>query len=56
MKVKVQITETLQRVVCVDANDNNEAIIKVATDYADGNIVLNADDFVEYKFDIYEDK
>lgn len=42
---KVEITETLQRIVEVEAESLSEAIIKVGTDYDNGKIVLDAMDF-----------
>lgn len=48
MKYKIEITETLQKVVEVEAENFSEAIIKVATDYKDGEIVLDGMDFVGY--------
>lgn len=56
MKVMVKITETLERVVCVEAKDKNEGIVKVSTDYTDGKIVLDENDFVGFKIERYEDK
>ena len=56
MKVKVKITEILERVVCVEANDKNEAMVKVATDYTDGKIALDENDFVGFKIEIYENE
>ena len=48
MKYKVEITETLQKVIEVEAKSLSDAITKVATDYDDGEIVLDAMDFVGY--------
>ena len=44
-KFKVEITETLQRVVEVEAESLTEAITKVGKDYDAGEIVLDAMDF-----------
>lgn len=49
MKFKIEITETLQKIVEVEAADRTEAITKVATDYKAGEIVLDAMDFVGYE-------
>lgn len=49
MKYEIEITETSQRVVEVEATDFTEAITKVATDYNNGEIVLNDTDFVGYE-------
>ena len=45
MKYKIEITETLQKIVEVEANSLSEAITKVGKDYDDGEIVLDAMDF-----------
>jgi nitrogen fixation protein len=56
MKVKVKIIETLERVVCVEAKDKNEGIVKVATDYTDGKITLDENNLVSFKIERYESK
>lgn len=48
MKYKIEITETLQKVVEVEAETLTEAITKVGTDYANSEIVLDEMDFVGY--------
>ena len=45
MKYKIEITETLQRVVEVEAENRTEAIMKVSKDYDDGEIILDVMDF-----------
>lgn len=55
MKFKVQITETLQRIVEVDAEDIDDVIAKVEWDHEQGEIVLDADDFVDVHFSIIEE-
>jgi hypothetical protein len=49
VKYQIEITETLQKVVEVEARSLSEAITKVATDYSKGEIVLDAMDFVGYE-------
>lgn len=54
MKYKIEITETLQKIVKVEAKTLTEAIIKIGRDYHknDGTIELNADNatlFVSFK-------
>lgn len=54
MKFKIEITETLQKVVEVEAENLTEAIIKTTADYKDGEIVL---DYMDCSgFDITEFK
>ena len=48
-KFKIEITETLQRTVEVEAESLSEAICKVGTDYDKGEIVLGSEDFTGYE-------
>lgn len=43
---KVKVTEVLQRVVTVEASNEEDAVNKVQDMYDDCEIVLDADDFV----------
>ena len=52
MKVKVQITETLQRIVEVCVVDKTAAINTVADDYRDEKLILDADDFKGVEFEV----
>lgn len=56
MLVKVKITETLERIVSVEAQDKNEGLVKVATAYTKGGYELNENDFVGFKIERYEEK
>lgn len=49
MKFKIEITETLKRVVEVEADELSDALCKVGADYSKGEIVLDSFDFVGYK-------
>lgn len=51
-KFVVEITETLQRCVEVEAENENEAIIAVKRKYRKEEIVLYPEDFVDVEFDI----
>lgn len=44
---KVQITETLQKVVTVQADSWKDAVKQVRKDYANEKIILSEDDFYE---------
>ena len=48
MKFKIEITETLQRIVEVEANNLSEAISKVADTYDNEEIVLDYNDLVGF--------
>lgn len=45
MKYKIEILETLRRVVEVDAKNEEEAMDRVGRMYYNSDIVLGADDF-----------
>ena len=47
MKITTIIKETLMRIVEVEADNNIEAVSKVAKRYADRDIILTADDHVD---------
>jgi hypothetical protein len=46
MKYDIEITETLQKTVTVEAEDPEAAMEKVMADYRAGEIVLGGDDMV----------
>lgn len=45
MKYKIEILETLRRVVEIDAKNEEEAMDKVGRMYYNSDIILGADDF-----------
>jgi len=53
---KIQITETLQRVVEVEANNYDEAEDKVNEDYRNGDIVLDYSDYQDTEIERYGDE
>jgi len=52
MKFSVCITETLQKVVEVDAVDEDDAIVLVDGSYSMQNIVLVSEDFKDVEFEV----
>ena len=56
MIYKVEITETLSRVVEVDAESREQAEMAVQEWYRSGYIVLDAEDQKECDINIYEEK
>lgn len=46
----ISVTETLNRIVEVHADDKDEAIQKASDAYYDGQIVLDSDDYVDVDF------
>lgn len=53
-KYTIEITETLQKQITVEAPSKLEAYIKAKLMYRNGDVVLNADDYVDTKFEVYE--
>ena len=53
---KVEITETLSRVVQVDAESREEAELQVQEWYYNGYIVLDAEDLKESSIKFYEEE
>ena len=57
-KYKVRITEYLSRIVEIELDDEfdeGDALAEVETDYCNGNIVLDASNFDDVEFNIYEE-
>ena len=52
MKVKVQVTETLQRIIEKDVFDEDVAVDIVADDYNAQKIVLDENDFKDVEFEV----
>ena len=50
----VYITETLQRKVVVEANNDNEALNQVVDQYNNGEIVLDYNDYLDVEFNSRE--
>lgn len=46
MTYKIEITETLQRVVEIKAENQGDALQQVYEDYGEGKIILDAQDIV----------
>ena len=46
----ISVTETLKRIVEVQANDKYDAIQKVSDAYHDEQIVLDSDDYIDTEF------
>lgn len=55
MKYYVKITETLSKVIEVEAESENDALEKVDEAYSNSDIVLSADDFEESDMFITDD-
>ena len=53
-KFTIEITETLTRLVSIEAESEYEAEHIVREKYKNSEIVLDADDFQDYETNIYE--
>lgn len=51
---KVEITETLQKVIKVEARNENEAIRLITEQYQNEEIVLDYNNFIDYDIDIFK--
>ena len=47
---QIEISETLSRIVSVEAKDTDEAIQKVREQYRQSDIVLDSEDFISVDF------
>lgn len=47
---KIEVKETLSRVIEIEANSNDEALLKIEELYNQQEIVLDSTDFVETEF------
>lgn len=50
---KIEVKETLSRIIEVEAKSNNEAILKVKEMYQKEEIILSSDDFVTTEIEDY---
>lgn len=55
MTYRVEITETLQRIVEVEADTIEEAVSKVEDDYASCDIILDSLDMKNFEIKEYKD-
>lgn len=51
-KFKIEITETLQRIIDIEANSLDDAVIEISEQYRNEKIVLDSSDYI--KTDIVE--
>lgn len=50
MKYKIEITETLQKIVEIEAENEQEALDKIETRYYGGDIVLDSENITQSEF------
>ena len=54
MKIKVEITETLQKTIEVDAEDIEEALLIVKRKYRNSEVVLDDTSFIDTEFKVVQ--
>ena len=54
MKLKVEITEILQKTVEVEANDFNEALLLIKNKYKNEEIVLDDTNYIDAEFKVVD--
>lgn len=54
MQYKIEITEYLQRIIIVDANDEYEALDMVNSSYDNCDIILDDSDFILKEINVVE--
>ena len=52
-KFQIEIVETLSNIVEVNAEDEQDALMKAQEMYRNEDIVLYSDDFIDTKFNIF---
>ena len=52
LKYQVEITETLQRIITVDANDESSAVTIAKQLYRAEEVVLDSSDYIDTEFEI----
>ena len=51
---KIEINETLSRIIEIEADNEEEAIKEVKKQYMSEEIILNAEDYINTDFRIYQ--
>ena len=54
MNYKVEIKETLSRIIDIEADNEEGAMREAKKQYMNENVVLNAEDYVETEFSIHK--
>ena len=55
MNYKVEVKETLSRIIDIEAESESEAIIKAKSKYKKQEIVLDSSDYIDTEINIYND-
>ena len=54
MKMKIEITETLQKTIEVDAEDIEEALLIVKRKYRNSEVILDDTSFIDTEFKVVQ--
>lgn len=54
-KYQIEITETLQKIIEVEADNASDAVTQITSDYSIGEIVLDGMDFVGFEIKEYKE-
>lgn len=55
MNYKIEIKETLSRIIDIEADNAYEAIIKAKSKYKSQEIILDSNDYIDTEINIYEE-
>ncbi len=55
-KFKIEITETLSKIIEVEADDIEEALERVETMYKEEKIILDSSDFIDKEITLFNDE
>lgn len=55
MNYKIEIKETLSRIIDIEAENESEAMIKARTKYRNQDIILDDSDYIDTEINIYDD-
>ena len=55
MKIKIEITETLQRIIELEASSPDDALDIIIKKYKNSEIILDADDYIDTKFNVFNE-
>ena len=55
-KFKIEITETLSKIIEVDADNIEEALERVETMYKEEKIILDSSDFIDKEIKLFNDE
>ena len=54
MNYKIEIKETISRIIDIEAENESEAIIKARTKYRNQDIILDSTDYMDTEINVYE--